>query len=125
MTQVLTSSGLNLDPAIANLETVAELLERLGDIPPHRIRMKPYPGTATEQDVIAAEAALDKRLCELVDGTLVEKDMGQYESRMAAVLIHLIETYLDNHDLGVCFGADAMLRIVPGRVRMPDVSFVG
>ncbi len=126
MNQTLTQAppSINMDPAIANLETVAQLLEQLGDIPPHRVRMKPYPGTATERDVIAAEAAPDKRLCELVESTLVEKEMGQYESRLAAVLIHFIETHLDTHDLGVCFGEAAMLRIVPGRVRLPDVSFV-
>lgn len=124
MTATLTSPSVNMNPAIANLQTVADLLERLGDVPPHRVRMKPYPGTATEQDVIAAEAATDKRLCELIDGTLVEKDMGQYESRLAIVLAYFIETYLDTHDLGVCFGEAAMLRIVPGRVRLPDVSFV-
>lgn len=124
MTATLASPSIKLDPAIANLKTVADLLERLGDIPPHRVRMKPYPGTATEQDVIAAEAAPDKRLCELIDGTLVEKEMGQYESRLATVLSHFIETYLDTHELGVCFGEAAMLRIVPGRVRLPDVSFV-
>jgi hypothetical protein len=54
------------------IETVAELLEALGDIPPERIRMHPWPGTATENDVLAAHAR-DKRLCELVDGVLVEK----------------------------------------------------
>ncbi len=117
-------SSIKMDPAIANLETVADLLQRLGDIPPHRVRMKPYPGTATEQDVIAAEAAPEKRLCELIDSTLVEKEMGQYESRLAVVLVYFIETFLDSHDLGVCFGEAAMLRIVPGRVRLPDVSFV-
>ena len=58
MTATLTSPSIKVDPAIANLETVADLLERLGGIPPERVRMKPYPGTATEQDVIAAEAAL-------------------------------------------------------------------
>jgi Uma2 family endonuclease len=126
MTATLTSPSpnVNLDPAIANLQTVADLLRQLGDIPPHRVRMKPYPGTATEQDVIAAEAAPEKRLCELVDGTLVEKDVGQYESRLATVLSHFIETYLDTHPLGVCYGEAAMLRIVPNRVRLPDVSFV-
>ncbi len=123
MTPTLTPA-IVMDPAIANLESVAELLERLDDIPPNRIRWKPYPGTATEQDVIAAEGALDKRLCELVDGTLVEKAMGQYESRLGGLILYFIETYLDTHDLGICYGADAMLRIVPGRVRLPDVSFV-
>ncbi|HTU90507.1 MAG TPA: hypothetical protein VMF69_10570 [Gemmataceae bacterium] len=32
-TPTLASTNVNLDPAIANLETVAELLERLGGIP--------------------------------------------------------------------------------------------
>jgi Uma2 family endonuclease len=123
-TATLTPPSISMDPAIANLQNVAELLKRLGDIPPDRIRWQPYPGTATEKDAIAAEAALDKRLCELIDGILVEKAVGHYESRVAAVLLHFIETYLDSHDLGICFGADAMLRIVPGRVRLPDVSFV-
>jgi Uma2 family endonuclease len=113
-----------MNPAIANLENVADLRERLGGIPAYRVRWKPYPGTATEQDVIAAEGALDKRLCELVDGTLVEKAIGLYESRLGGILFHLIETYLDTHDLGICYASDAMLRIVPGRIRMPDVSFV-
>ena len=124
MTATLTPPRLHMDPAIANLETVADLLERLGGIPAQRVRMKPYPGTATEQDVIAAEAALDKRLCELVDGTLVEKPMGQYESRLAYLIGHFLEDYLELHDLGIGYGADAMLRIVAGRVRLPDVSFV-
>jgi Uma2 family endonuclease len=124
LTSTLASPNLNIDPAIANLETVADLLERLGGIPANRVRWKPYPGTATEQDVIAAEAALDKCLCELVDGTLVEKAAGQYESRVAHLIGHFIEDYLEQHDLGICYGADAMLRIMPRRVRLPDVSFV-
>lgn len=121
---ILPSGNCNLDPAIAKLETVADLLKHLGDVPGHRVRLHPYPGTATEQDVIAAEGALDKRLCELVDGTLVEKDVGQYESRLALLIGHFMEGYLDQHDIGICYGADAMLRVVPGRVRLPDVSFV-
>ena len=53
-----------------------------------------------------------------------ERSSVQYESRLAVVLAHFIETYLDTHNLGVCFGEAAMLRIVPGVVRLPDVSFV-
>jgi Uma2 family endonuclease len=121
---ILPSGNVSMDPAIASLETVAELLAHLGDIPADRVLWKPFPGTATEQDVIEAEARSDKRLCELVDGTLVEKAMGQYEARLALVIGYFIETYLDSHDVGICYGADAMLRIVPGRVRLPDVSFV-
>jgi Uma2 family endonuclease len=121
---ILPSGNVSMDPAIAKLETVAELLAHLGDIPAERVRWQPFLGTATEQDVIAAEAALDKRLCELVDGTLVEKALGYYESRLAVVLSYFIETYLGENDRGICLGADAMPRIVPGRVRLPDVSFI-
>ena len=66
----------------------------------------------------------ENRLCELVDGTLVEKAMGFEESRLAAELIHLVKSYLDRNDLGICVGADGMMRIAPGLVRIPDVSFV-
>lgn len=50
--------------------------------------------------------------------------MGYYESRLAVVLIHLIECFLEEHDLGIVLGADATLRLVPGLVRIPDVSFI-
>jgi Uma2 family endonuclease len=113
-----------LDPNIANLETVGELLEHLGDIPAHRVLWKPYPGTATERDVIAVEGALKKRLCELVDGTLIEKAAGFYESRVGGIVTHFIERYVEQHDLGASFGPDAPWRILPRRVRMPDFSFV-
>src|SRR5437879_4543891 len=53
------------------LETLADLLEKLGDVPLDRIRLQPPPGTATEEDVIAARNAPERRLCELVEGVLV------------------------------------------------------
>jgi hypothetical protein len=56
-------------------QTVADLLERLGGIPARRVRLRPTPGTATEQDVIEVHDR-EKKLCELVDGVLVEKVMG-------------------------------------------------
>ncbi len=46
--------------------TVADIQARLGDIPPGRIRTYPAPGTATEQDVVEAEARSD-RIGELVE----------------------------------------------------------
>jgi Uma2 family endonuclease len=66
----------------------------------------------------------DKRLVELVDGTLVEKSMGAYEGRLGGLVVYYIEGFLDTHDLGVTFGADSTLRILPRQVRLPDVSFV-
>jgi Uma2 family endonuclease len=102
-------------------ETVRELLKRLDGIPPSRILLQPPPGTATEQDVIEAEAR--GRICELVDGVLVEKAMGYYEDRLAMVLGHYIETFLDTNDLGIVLGGTGMMRPRPGLVRMPDVAF--
>src|SRR5205809_922659 len=90
---------------------VADLLDQLGDIPPDRIRLYPWPGTATEQDVIDIEARED-RLCELVDGVLVEKPMGFRESRWAVELIVSLAIYARQHDLGVVAGPDGMLRLL-------------
>jgi hypothetical protein len=64
------------------IKTLADLKRRLGGIPLERIWVHPAPGTATENDLIEAEAR-ESCLCELVDGTLVEKAMGFEESRLA------------------------------------------
>ncbi len=106
-----------------DIKTLADLQQRLGGIPLERIWFRPAPGTATEKDVIAAEVR-ENRLCELVDGTLVEKAMGFDESRLAVELSHRVMSYLDKHDLGICVGADGMMRIAPGLVRIPDLSFI-
>lgn len=103
--------------------TVAELYKKFGPIPANRIRSDPPPGTATEQDVIDIHDHED-RLYELADGILVEKVMGYFESRLAAVLIYFLEIFLDNHDLGIVAGEAGMMRISAGLVRIPDVSFV-
>ncbi len=50
--------------------------------------------------------------------------MGWYESRLALILGHFIETFLDAHDLGMVLGTDGPFRLRIGRLRMPDVSFL-
>jgi Uma2 family endonuclease len=104
--------------------TLAELLYRLGDVPLERIRMRPAPGTAREQDVIEALEAADKRLYELVDGVLVEKALGTREALLAGIILHWLWDFLEQENLGKAFGADAAMRLMPGLVRIPDVSFV-
>ncbi len=106
------------------LETLADLLERLGSVPLERIRLHPFPGTATVADVLRLCDREPKRLCELVDGVLVEKVMGHQESRLAAWLIFTLQTYLVEHDLGVVSGADGPHQILFDQVRFPDVSFI-
>jgi Uma2 family endonuclease len=103
--------------------TLADLLDSLGEIPPERIRMRPPPGTATEDDVVAIHAK-EKRLCELVDGVLVEKPKGFDESRLAFELIFVLGEFLRRHELGAAAGEAGMMRLAPGLVRIPDVSFV-
>ena len=63
-------------------------------------------------------------MCELIDGILVEKDVGTRESMLAVWLIHLIHCYLADHPLGIVLGADGCLRLRKGNMRMPDVSFL-
>jgi Uma2 family endonuclease len=102
---------------------IADLLESLGGIPAHRVLLYPAPGTATERDLIELHER-DGRLYELVDGTLVEKPMGFDESRVAALLVGNLLGFLERHDLGAVVGADAMMRLFPGLVRLPDTAFI-
>jgi Uma2 family endonuclease len=107
----------------APFETIADLLRKLGRISPRRIRAVPPPGRATEKDLIALHNRTD-RLYELVDGVLVEKIMSFPESALAVDLIRLLGNYLDKNDVGLMAGADGGMRLLPGLVRLPDVSFV-
>ena len=51
--------------------------------------------------------------------------MGFEESRLAAELGRFTSGLdLEKSDLGVCVGADGMMRIAPGLVRIPDLSFI-
>lgn len=103
--------------------TAADLHDHLGHIPLHRIRLYPPPGTAALADVLAVQEQED-RLCELVDGVLVEKAMGYYESRLALLIGYFLEAFLQLHDLGIVLGADGMLQLLHDQVRIPDVSFL-
>jgi Uma2 family endonuclease len=109
---------------VRQIETVEDLVKRLGDIPLSRILASPPLGTATAKDVLAAAKAPRKRLCELVDGTLVEKAMGTEESLLAGVLITLMGSYVRKHKLGGVLPGDGMLLLEPGLVRIPDVCFI-
>jgi Uma2 family endonuclease len=103
--------------------TLSELAELFGDLPAWRIRTSPAPGAATEDDVIEIQERED-RLCELVEGVLVEKTVGYEESCLAAELITVINSFVKAHKLGKVSGPDGMMRLFPGMVRIPDVAFV-
>ena len=108
---------LPIRPASADAETLADFVERLGDIPLQRILMQPAPGTAAETDIEGFS------LCELIDGTIVRKATGFQESRYALLLGRLIDTFAEDHGLGIVTGADSLTRVSPGQLREPDVSF--
>jgi Uma2 family endonuclease len=50
--------------------------------------------------------------------------MASFESLLAFVLGYFLLRFLDEHDLGVVLGGDGFLRLFPGQVRAPDVSFI-
>jgi len=103
--------------------TLADLQEFLGHIPSRRIRLNPPPGLATEQDLLDIHQR-EGRICELIDGVLVEKAVATFEARLAGVLIFFIEAHPGSAKLGAALPGDGFLRLFPGRVRAPDVSFI-
>lgn len=102
---------------------MAELLRKLGNVPPERVLLHPAPGTATEEDVLWYEARASKRLCELVDGTLVEKAMGAVESILAGEAHAALRGFVKPRNLGFVATPDGLVRMVSGRIRIPDVAY--
>jgi Uma2 family endonuclease len=102
---------------------IAEWLRSLGNVPLDRIVMDPLPGTADERDLLRL-VERDKRLVELIDGTLVEKPVGFYESLIAGWLITALNNFVLPRKLGFVSGEAGMMRMVSGRIRLPDVAFI-
>lgn len=109
--------------SIASPTSWAERLSDLGNIPVSRILSNPSPGSATLEDLLAIRDE-HCRVCELVDGTLVEKIMGWQESLLAGVLLYRLHLYLETNRLGVATGPDGLTRLFADTVRGPDVAFV-
>jgi Uma2 family endonuclease len=106
-----------------HLRTIDDLLHDLGDVPASRVRLRPALGQATVQDVIEVHAK-EGRVCELVDGTLVEKAMGLKESIIAGALIAFVRAFVMPRNLGLVSGEAGMMRIFAALVRVPDVAFI-
>lgn len=87
--------------------------------------MHPWPGTASQRDLLSPDFRQAGGVLELVDGVLVEKPVGWLESRLATVLAAEIHAYLKRRNLGVVnCGGDAYLKLNRRLIRVPDVSFV-
>jgi Uma2 family endonuclease len=112
-----------MSTAVPQELTLADILRQLGGISPKRIRFRPAPGTATEEDVVKIRDR-ERRLFELVDGVLVEKVMGYWESVLAIELAGLLRDFVKPRKLGTLAGEAGMLRLSPGLVRIPDLSFI-
>jgi Uma2 family endonuclease len=106
--------------ALEPSETFADIAGRLGDIPHHRIIW--LPRLATEEDVV--HFCEKHSPVELIEGFLVEKAMGFRESLLAALLINYLVNFTKPRKLGLVGAPDAIMRLRPGLVRLPDVSFV-
>jgi Uma2 family endonuclease len=103
--------------------TLADVLRQLGGISPRRIRFRPAPGTATEKDVIKIRDR-ERRLFELVDGVMVEKVMGYWESVLAIELAGFLRAFIKPRRLGTLAGEAGMVQLHTGLVRIPDLSFI-
>jgi len=106
-----------------DVENMQELLDMLGDIPPARIRMRPFPGTATEEDMLRINET-DKPLCELIDGVLVEKPKAWRESLLGTWLGTLLNNFVVARNLGIVTGEAGNYKLRAKLVRLPDVAFI-
>lgn len=108
-------------PPVSDM-TAEELAARVGAVPLWRIRHDPPPGAATEADV---ERILheEDRICELIDGVLVEKAMSDEISILAIEIATLLRNFVKPRRSGWILGADGFSRLFGSQLRAPDVSF--
>ena len=102
------------------LRTLEDLVHELGGIPLSRVRVSPPIGEASEAALLVPE----RRFCELIDGALVEKAMGYFESRLASILMLMMESWLSKNNIGYAMADGAMTRLQQGLVRIPDACFI-
>jgi Uma2 family endonuclease len=106
------------------IDNVAELVFQLGSVPLSRILLHPPPGKATEANLLRLLDREPKRLCELIDGTLVEKSVGIRKSNIGVTIGAHILNYLNDNDLGFATDAGGPYRLKTNHVRLPDVAFI-
>jgi Uma2 family endonuclease len=107
---------------LATMRTLADLMKRLGDVPLDRVRFQPPPGTATVADVLEIQEK-EGRLCELIEGVLLEKTAGLKESRLTVFVGMLVNQFVIRRNLGIMTGPDGAVQLARGLVRIPDLAF--
>lgn len=123
MTSVLVEPVPASPEQDGDVETFADVLERLGGISADRVLTRPAPGTANEEDLLRLPDELQKT-CELIDNTLVRKTVGAPESEMAMNLVRFLAVFTHsakNKTIRI-LGPDGHTRYFGGNVRMPDVA---
>src|SRR3954463_15945328 len=111
----MTATHPVLEGLVGRFNDASEWLRELGDVPAHRIVMNPWPGTATEEDLL--RFVEHDKPCELIDGTLVEKPVGWWESLLAFRLAIALSAFVDPRGLGLVTPGDGPLRMKSKRVR--------
>ncbi len=77
----------------------------------------------TPEDLLEID---DRPMPELVDGELVEREMGQESDCIATTLILFLAAFVREHKLGLVNGGQGSFQAFPDdpkKVRIPDVSF--
>ncbi len=107
----------------APVATIGELCDRLGGVSAHRVCADPAPGTATVRDYARRDGrSATGAICELADGTLLEKPKGASESVLAQEIAFCLRLYLRDHPIGYVGGEACLIQLAPGPVRVPDIS---
>lgn len=96
--------------------------DAIGNVSLERVVFDPIPGLATEADVLRLDAQ-DRRHCELVHGTLVEKAVGAIESAVAFRIAFYLGLIIIPQKLGVALITDGTIRLIRRQIRMPDVAY--
>lgn len=77
---------------------------------------------ATVEDLLRMPK--DGRLYELVDGEILVSPAGMRHSEVAAKVLAIIATYLENHPIGKVYAENVGIALPNGNIRSPDVTFV-
>jgi len=83
--------------------------------------------TATQYSAEDFERYSGDRVCELVDGQLLEKGMGARSGRVGGIIFRRIDEHAEAHRLGKAFPAETGYQCFArdlNRVRKPDASLV-
>lgn len=118
----LDSESRRASMDLERLDRACKLQTQLGGVGLSRIVRDPTPGKATEEHLLRLAEQTDKRLCELIDGTLVEKVSTIGESMFGASIGRILDAYVRPINFGLVAGPNCPLRVSVNRIRMPDVA---